>query len=159
APLAENLLAAALTFLPAAGKTSEVLKTSEVSPDDMERLYVTLAAVEYLLATSQDARADALVAPLLDHPTFAKGPMLWRLAARIAERRDQKARSIECLEKALDIEFQTLPDVVNVQQVRQDYGKLLGHYEWLAGAAIAMKRDVPADVTAKTIRAADRWRA
>jgi hypothetical protein len=152
APLAENLLTASLQGI----------------TDDSERLLVTVSAVEYLLATSQDVRADTLVTPLLQNPAYAKRPGLWRLAAQVAQRRDgmarqqtfpQTARAITYLETALDLEFQNLPEQINLQQVRQDYGQLLNHYEWLAGAVVALKVEVPADLAARTIRAADRWRA
>jgi hypothetical protein len=152
APLAENLLTASLQGI----------------TDDSERLLVTVSAVEYLLATSQDVRADTLVTPLLQNAAYAKRPGLWRLAAQVAQRRDgmarqqtfpQTARAITYLETALDLEFQNLPEQINLQQVRQDYGQLLNHYEWLAGAVVALKIEVPADLAARTIRAADRWRA
>src|SRR5262249_46081673 len=104
APLAENLLAAALQ-----GVT-----------DESERLVVALAAVEYLLATSQDVRADSLITPLLQDPAYSKRSGLWRLAAQVAQRRGETARSITCLETALDLEFQNLPEQINLQQVRQD---------------------------------------
>ncbi|MBL8796427.1 MAG: FecR domain-containing protein, partial [Planctomycetia bacterium] len=104
-PLSENLLAAAL---------------AKPANDD-ERLHVTIAAVEYLLGTNQDSRADSLVSPLLTDAQFSKRPGLWRLASRIAERRQQTARAIACLETALDLEFQDLPTVIDLQRVRRDY--------------------------------------
>jgi tetratricopeptide (TPR) repeat protein len=143
APLAENLLATALAN-PA---------------NEAERLGVTAAAVDYLLASSQVVRADDLIKPLLDDPQAAKRAGLWRLAATIAQRRGQTARSITCLENALQIEFQSLPDVVNLQQVRDDYGRLLAHYESLADAVASLQISPPPDLAARTIRAADRWRA
>jgi len=142
-PLAENLLAAAL---------------NKPANDD-ERLHVTIAAVEYLLGSSQDVRADSLVTPLLEDAKFNKRPGLWRLASRIAERRNQSARTIACLETALDLEFQNLPTVIDLQRVRRDYGRLLDHYNFLANAVSTLKIEVPADLPARTIRAADRWRA
>jgi ferric-dicitrate binding protein FerR (iron transport regulator) len=146
-PLAENLLQAAL----------------DRPADEAERLRVTLAAIDYLMGTSQDARADGLLTPLLDDKEHSKHPELWRLAAQIAQRRGQAARAVTCLETALEIEFQDLPDVVNLQEVRQDYGRLLQHYESLAGALTALKLDRSPDLVtnlvARTVRAADRWRA
>ena len=43
--------------------------------------------------------------------------------------------------------------------MRSEYGRLLNHYEWLAGAVNTMHIDPPRDLLARTIRAADRWRA
>jgi len=142
-PQAENLLAAAL----------------QNPKDDAERLLVTTAAVDYLLETSQDVRADSLVTPLLENADFAQRPGLWRLASLVAQRRNQPVRSIGYLEKALDLEFQALPEVVNLRQVRRDYGRLLEHYAWLADAVQTLKIEAPADLPTRTIRAADRWRS
>src|SRR5262249_16380124 len=64
-----------------------------------------------------------------------KRPLLWRMAARLAARRDQPAREKECLGRALDLEYAALPDVIDVRTVREEYGKLLEHYRELAEAA------------------------
>ncbi len=143
APLSENLLATALRGI----------------DDDADRLTVTATALEFLTATNQNEQADALLLPLLEHANFKKMPLLWRAAARIAERRGLTARSIRCLETALDIEYQNLPSVVNLQQLRGDYGTLLNHYQWLAGAVATMKMEPPTDLLPRTVKAADRWRA
>jgi ferric-dicitrate binding protein FerR (iron transport regulator) len=143
APLALNLLADALRN-PA---------------DDAERLSVSVAALGFLMGTNQNAEADSLLQTLLDQPQFASKPMLWRLGARIAEQRSMTAKAIMCLEMALDLEYRDLPKVINLQQVRQDYGTLLNHYQWLAGAVTMLKIETPTDLVVRTIRAADRWRA
>ena len=143
APLAENLLAAALS----------------APKDDAERLEITTAAIEYLMATNQLAEADNLVSPLLQDPAFNRRAMLWRVGAQIAQRRNLTAVWIQRLERALEIEYQNLPEMINLQQVRQEYGQLLSHYEWLAGAVATMKIPAPRDLLARTVRAADRWRA
>ena len=57
-------------------------------------------------------------ATLLADPKQAKKPALWRLAAELAGRREQKARELECLERALDAEYRNLPEVINLEQVR-----------------------------------------
>src|SRR5262249_46448947 len=71
------------------------------------------------------------------------------------------ARSVAALEKALDLEFRALPEVINLNAVRNDYRGLLSHYQQLA-AAVVMLEDAPAkhkDLLAKVVRAADRWRS
>ncbi|HMC64728.1 MAG TPA: hypothetical protein VKI65_07300, partial [Gemmataceae bacterium] len=127
--------------------------------NDAERLLTNLAAIEFLSQTNQHVQADSLLQPLLDHAKFSKWAGLWRLGAQIAEKREQTARSIECLERALEIEYRHLPEVINLETVRQEYGKLLNHYDSLANAAAAMKIEPPGDLAARTVRAADRWRA
>jgi ferric-dicitrate binding protein FerR (iron transport regulator)/tetratricopeptide (TPR) repeat protein len=142
-PLASNLLAAALDGI----------------ADEDERLLTTLAAVAYLYQTGQQAEADARLRPLLENEKLAGQPALWRMAGRVADARGQTARSIECLERALALEYQDLPDVINLEEVRRDYGRLLEHYASLARAVTALKIDAPRDLLARTVRAADCWRA
>ena len=84
---------------------------------------------------------------------------LWRLAAQVAERRGMEAKSIACLEKALDLEYQHLPEVIDLRSWRDDYGKLLDHYIKLAQSAKTLNVAVSPDLTEQTVRAIDRWRA
>ncbi|HZU35165.1 MAG TPA: hypothetical protein VFA18_04610, partial [Gemmataceae bacterium] len=109
--LADNALAAALDHL----------------PKDKGRLIPTLAAIEFLLQTNQPVRADNLLRPLLADKHFGERPELWRLGMRIAEARKQTPRSLACLERALALEAEHLPPVINLRQVRTDYGALLEH--------------------------------
>jgi tetratricopeptide (TPR) repeat protein len=78
---------------------------------------------------------------------------------QIAEGRDQKARALECLERALDAEYHQLPDVINIKSVREDYDKLLSHYQNQVEALTSLKIAPPADFVTKVVRVADRWRA
>jgi tetratricopeptide (TPR) repeat protein len=142
-PLSDTLLALALDGL---------------SGDD-ERLGATLAAVDYLAHTDQLAQADELLNGLLENEKFAKDPGLWRLASAVADRRGMSARAVGCLEKALRIEAEDLPPVIDLQQWRGDYGRLLDHYQNLAATLDAVRRQPPADLAARTVWAADQWRA
>jgi ferric-dicitrate binding protein FerR (iron transport regulator)/tetratricopeptide (TPR) repeat protein len=142
-PLASNLLAAAFDGL----------------GNDDERLLTTLSAVGFLWQTGQHAAADARLRPLLDDKELAGQAALWRMAGRVADARGMTARSIDCLERALALEYEDLPEVIHLEAVRRDYGRLLDHYAALARAASAMKIDPPRDLAAKTVRAADCWRA
>jgi thioredoxin-like negative regulator of GroEL len=128
-------------------------------PGGKERLPLQLAGVEFLWQTGQLASADRLLRQMLDEPANAKRPALWRLAAQLAGQRDLPARQLECLEKALDAEYRDLPAVINLQQVRTDYGGLLDHYQSLAQALVTLKVDPPAGFADKVVRAADRWRS
>src|SRR6202008_3884026 len=78
--------------------------------------------------------------------------------AELAEKRGRPHRSLECLERALDAEFQTLPEVIDVQTVRQEYGKVLEHYRQLLQAMQTLNMRPPADFAPRVIRTADRWR-
>ena len=111
-PLAEDLLAAAL---------------AEGKGDD--HLPATLTAIQFLCCTGQDARADALIEPLLKDEQLSGYASLWRLGALLAQRRGRVASSLARLEQAMDIHYGDLPEVINVRAVRADYGVLLGRYE------------------------------
>jgi tetratricopeptide (TPR) repeat protein len=142
APLADHLLTLALD-----------------RPEDSERLAVTLTALAYLWQADQLARADDLLQGLLAREPFSREPELWRLASALTERRGLTARSIACLERALDLEYQDLPAVIDLQAWRHDYGKLLDHYQALASALAPLRAPAPSDLAGRVVRAADRWRA
>jgi len=126
---------------------------------ESERLATTLAAVDYLWNTGQAPQADALIEPLLADKEYGKYPELWRLGSVIATGRGMIARSLARLERAIDLEYEVLPAVVNVQMVRNDYGQLLQQYQQLADAITTLEKEPPRDFLAKTIRYADRWRS
>jgi ferric-dicitrate binding protein FerR (iron transport regulator)/tetratricopeptide (TPR) repeat protein len=128
-----------------------------------EKAYTGIAAVQFLNATSRYDRADRIVRDLLGEPKLAKSSALWRLASQIADNRKDSVRGVECLEKALDIEYERIAngpatEVIDLQPIRNDYGRLLSHYEWLADAAGSLRVAVPKDLVARVVKAADRWR-
>jgi tetratricopeptide (TPR) repeat protein len=127
--------------------------------DDDERWTVTLAAIGYLFQTSQFVQADNLLQGLLDNDKFTNVPEIWRIGVVIADRREMTDKAIARLEQALDLEYHDLPEVFDLEPIRRDYGRLLHHYQSVAGSARTLKTDPPASLLAKTIRVADRWRA
>jgi ferric-dicitrate binding protein FerR (iron transport regulator) len=136
-----------------------VAATLQNLSDDRERLTATLAAIEYCWQFNQFAQIDKLLPRLLEHESFAQHASLWRLAAMLANHREQKARSIDYLERALDIEFRHPPATIDLQAVRSDYSAVLSHYQTEA-LALARRRELPSrEFVAKVLRTADRWRA
>jgi len=131
----------------------------EKIPGAKEKAAMTLGGIAFLKKTGQLARADQLVTELLQDPKMNKHAALWRLAAELAEKRDMTARSLECLENALDREFKNLPEVIDLQSVRKDYGKVLEYYQGLADAMVALKLKPPAGFLSRVVKTADRWRA
>ncbi len=130
------------------------------APKGADGLAPTLTAVAFLSHTDQLAEADGLLNRLIAaDPSNANNPDLWRLAAGLAERRQRSARAAECLETALDLEYAHLPPVIDLQAWRSDYGKLLAYYQTQATTFADAHATPPADLAARTIRAADRWRA
>lgn len=124
-----------------------------------EQLSVTLTAIEYLMQTRQLVQADALLRPLLDDAQLSRIPSLWRLADKIASERGMTARSVDCLERALDLEYPRLPDVINLEVVRRDYRRLLEQYQAMARTITTMKVPMAPDLLTQVVRAADRWRS
>ncbi|MCI0380086.1 MAG: hypothetical protein L0215_21085, partial [Gemmataceae bacterium] len=126
-----------------------------------------LAAVGFLAKTGQTTAADAALAKLTAQPELANKPGLWRLGVQFADQRDLPNRSLECLEKALETEFQQLmnplphgrgSDVIDLKTVRAEYAKLLDHYQRLADAMVTLQVKPGPEFLAKVVRAADRWR-
>jgi hypothetical protein len=142
-PLAGQLLATALDGI--------------ADPD--ERTALSLAAFGFLRDTGQLADADRLLQSLQGDAKLARHSYLWRLGRGLAQQRDMPARAIACLERALAIESEHPPEVIDLQTIRTDYAALLHHYQGLADAMVALKLAPPADFLARVVRAADRWRA
>jgi hypothetical protein len=120
---------------------------------------ITLAAIDFLVQSNRLAQADSALQGLMADEKLAEQPGLWRLGAELAEKRGITSRAVQCLEKALDMEYRQLPEVINLQKVRQDYTKLLSHYHQLAVALTALENEPPKNFVARVVRAADRWRA
>ncbi|MFI4983058.1 MAG: hypothetical protein ACHQIO_22130, partial [Nevskiales bacterium] len=118
----------------------------------------TIAAVEYLAQTHQYDRADKLLQGLLADEQFARDAGLWRMGYQLALQRKQPARAFTCLAQALELEYRQMPYWIDVAAVRSDYGALLGHYAEVVRATATLGQKPPADLTAKVVRAADRWR-
>jgi tetratricopeptide (TPR) repeat protein len=126
---------------------------------EKERVPMTLAGIRFCWQTGQLPEADRLLGGLLGDAKLREQAALWRLASEIASKRDMTARSLECLEKALDAEYRQLPEVIDLTAVRRDYGKLLAHYQSLADAMVTLQVKPPEGFVARSVRAADRWRA
>jgi hypothetical protein len=126
---------------------------------EKERFALTEAAVIFFRETGQLPQSDELLRGLLADARLARRPDLWRIAADVAEKREMAGRGLECLERALDAEYARLPEVLDLERLRQEYSKLLEHYQHLADAMITLKVQPPRDFLARVVRTADRWRA
>jgi ferric-dicitrate binding protein FerR (iron transport regulator) len=126
--------------------------------DREHRTAPTLAAVEYLSQTHQFDRADKLLQGLLDDEKLSRYAGLWRLGYQLALQRKQPARAFTCLAQALELEYREMPEWIDVAAVRRDYAALLAHYAEVVRATATLGQKPPADLAAKVVRAADRWR-
>jgi tetratricopeptide (TPR) repeat protein len=126
---------------------------------EQNRPATILAAIEYLWQVGQTARAVSMLQPLLTEPVFSGNATLWRLAALLAGQQGTGWENIPYLEKALDVEYHDLPEIINLEAVRNDYAGLFAQYQGLAGAMNTLKVSPPADFVARVLRMADRWRS
>jgi Tfp pilus assembly protein PilF len=124
-----------------------------------ERPDVTLLAAEYLRQRKLYNRADALLTPVLQDERFKASTQLWRFAAELANQRGKKASALSRQERALDLEFAQLPDLVNLESIRRDYSDLMNRYEQVVDASATLETEPPSDLLPRVIRIADRWRS
>ncbi len=104
--------------------------------------------------------ADQRFQRLLADPEAARCPLVWRLAAKLADERGQFGRAIACWEKGLELEQAKAGRAgkVDLLGVRRDYGWLLDEYRKLARATTGLQATPPKDLVDQVVVAADRWR-
>ena len=138
---------------------------------DKERDAITFAAVRFQSQRKNYAQADRLLVQLLADKELSQYPELWRWRHALTKSNGQTAVSIACLEKALELEYAELPELVNLECLRADYRTLLTHYQTIAEASASLgsepltpnasprgRGEKPKAFIAKIIRATDRWR-
>ncbi len=119
----------------------------------------TLAAVSYLWQIGQRPRAEAMLGALLETDPFKDAPTLWRFAGLMAEEQGRPARAAECLDRALALQFDRLPEEVNLNLIRTDYGRLLGLFDQAAQSGPSSDPDFQAGRISRIVASADRWRS
>ncbi len=157
--------AAALALAVQTGKlgdrplANELLASALAAASEKEKPILTLAAIHDLIQANEIARADGLLQGLLKDDKIAEQSGAWRLAFDLAQKRGMLARAVGCLQKAMDLEYRNLPELIDLQKLRTDYSQLLNQYHQLALAVAESETDAPRNVVAKVVRAADRWRS
>ena len=137
----------------------ELFDRATADADLGRRLAITLVAIEYFWHTGKQARADGTLQTLLDQQKYARWPALWRLAATMAEKRGMTARALLFMERAMEIEYENLPDEFEVKAVRHGHGRMLDRYGQLAKAVSTLHSQPPREFVARVIHMADRWRS
>jgi hypothetical protein len=125
---------------------------------ERERLRTTLAALDFFWRTHQDMEADQLLGRLLGDTNHARRSSLWRLGAVLAAQRRRPVRALECLERAVDLDFRQPPAVLARDKVRSDISLLLSYYMRLADAHLVANQKPARELSARVIQAVDRWR-
>ncbi|MCH7729855.1 MAG: hypothetical protein IH991_25805 [Planctomycetes bacterium] len=124
-----------------------------------QHLTITMRAIDFLAHTGHYDWAEELLDELISDSRHAEIPALWRLASWIASRRGQLARSIRFHEKAIDIEYNNLSGVINVEEIRREYSQLLERFQHLASTMKTLDQKPTDELLARVVRTADRWRS
>jgi tetratricopeptide (TPR) repeat protein len=124
-----------------------------------ERNLARAASAVYFMKSKQLTRAEAALQPLLDEAPFKHWPAFWRWAEAIASERQQAGRGVQCLEKALDLEFRGGSPIVDLAAVRGDYGRLLMQYSNAIEGLAVVGQAPSSEFLVKVVRTADRWRS
>lgn len=109
-------------------------------------------------------RAREFLTELLKDPKLARQSALWREAAVLSKELGNLDESLRHLEQALNLEFQKLPDAVDLKPFRETYGNLFDEYKALADkykaydANQVQAKSLPKDFLARVQAMADRWR-
>ena len=136
----------------------ELLEMVAREAPEGQRFELKLARIELFRQMKQLPRADALLQTLLEDKRYNSSPALWYLAEAIADARGRTARAISFRQRAMEIECEHLPEEVNVELIRSDYGQLLARYEKLVAAIGPLRPAGSGELVAEVICAADRWR-
>ncbi|HYV34408.1 MAG TPA: VIT domain-containing protein [Gemmataceae bacterium] len=140
--------------------TGELLTQAvAVCEPGQERALAQLAAVQFHRQSKQTVQADTILNDVLTQSPFKDSPQLWRLAAELAAERKLPAKLLACMDTALNLEFQELPESVNIQEIRQQYRSLLNQHQEMANAFALLEKEAPKDFVLKVVRAADHWRS
>ena len=103
-------------------------------------------------------RADEYLRVLLTDENFAKQPAIWREASAVSSELGQHDESLRRLEHALNLEFQDLPETVDLQPFRTSYGQLFDRFAALAEKTLSEETALPKDFLNRLLAMADRWR-
>jgi len=133
----------------------DVVRNVPSEPEEVIRI----TAVHYQRFVGRPRQALELLRTLLSEDAYSDRAGYWRMYSTIASQAGLQAEALIGIETALDLEYAELPDVVNLQIVRQDHQMLLSRYQTIGAAARAVGAEPPPAFLARIINTADRWRA
>ena len=119
---------------------------------------VALATAEQLRLLAKRDEASTIVDKVLKQDKFVRSSQLWRYAATLEDEAGRNSRSLARLEKAIAIDFEDRPDVINLAVIRADYEGLLNRYKMVVEASKTLDIAVPEGLKQKVMAAADQWR-
>ena len=134
------------------------LKLVAKDVDFADRPLLLEAVMNFHRARGDWKDADKRFEQLIDMRDFAKIPMLWRQGAAIAHFGGDLDKELRRIERAVELEYESWPEKIDLNLVRQRFGELLDKFAAL-GNSKDQKRSLPADFAERVIRIADRWRS
>jgi Vault protein inter-alpha-trypsin domain/FecR protein len=120
--------------------------------------YASLLLIDQLKQL-QDPRSETLFSEAIELPMLADVAAIWRYSSEIADATNHKGEALRRLEKAVQLEFETRPAVINIETVNADYTELMNRYDQLVDAVNLVETTVPDDLALRIIRATDQWRS
>lgn len=136
----------------------EILEQVLASVMFEQRPDVQLLAVEQLRHLA-DGRADQLLDTLLESGFLRDSARLWRYAAAVADDLGRKQTALNRLEQAMLIEYRNRSTVIDVRLLRANYSEVMKRFEETIDASATLETELPDDLSARIIRAADQWRS
>jgi tetratricopeptide (TPR) repeat protein len=124
-----------------------------------EHPYVAVAGLSYARQAEDWATAEKCLQALLRDDQRLRMAGLWRQASDIAAQLGDEDESLRRYEQAIELEFADLPDMINLEQFRQEYGPVLARLEEFAQTRVIAEEPISDDLVDRVIRLADRWRS
>jgi tetratricopeptide (TPR) repeat protein len=103
-------------------------------------------------------KADEHLRLLLKNKQLTQHPAIWREAAVVSTGLGDHDEALRRLEHALNLEFQNLPETVDLKPFRTTYGELFDKFALLAESRLASEKALPKDFLDRLLAMADRWR-
>ena len=119
---------------------------------------INLAALAYAKEASNWELAEACVQRAVADEKLQKVPQLWRDAADIKHQLRKFHEWVECLDRAYELEFATLPKTVDLNAFRIDYGNLFNQFDQRTAQLAGAKPSEKVAFAHIVQRAAARWR-
>ena len=152
------MLAAHLRTIGDAKAAEKVLSTVAAGIVPESEPGLALAAAEQLRQLSRFEDACRIVDEGLRIDVYVRSSQLWRYASALDDEAGHNSRSLARLEKAMSIDFEDRPDVINLAIIRADYEGLLNRYKQVIEASKTLDIAVPDGLKQKVMAAADQWR-
>jgi tetratricopeptide (TPR) repeat protein len=164
--LARGEYLAVIALLDAYGDLASPLLTQDLldlavkgAAETPQRVRVTLAAISFLARREEVKRAQRLLDGLLADAKASRQGIVWRVGAVLAEMAKQHDTALGRLNRALEIDYDRMPERVDLKTIRRDYAQVLAGYEKRALDFLERNRLLPADFAQQVVRLADRWRS